>query len=110
MAKKADRESTAKTPRRKAAGKEISLACRTEEGRSEGDGDRLQRPLLDTRVVYCGDDLEQLGLCRTGQFLGETKEKRAFEDRHENTKAYIDNVTNVTGASEGAITDMDLKL
>jgi len=82
----------------------------------EGDGGRLQRPLLDTRVVYCGDNLEQLaklpdGPCRTGQFWGlpreitqcattspglprisrgETKEKRAFEDRHENTKAYID--------------------
>jgi len=73
--------------------------------------------LLDTRVVYCGDNLEQLGPGRTGQlacvdliyidppfnsnrnydggqsgsdFWGETKEKRAFEDRHENTKAYID--------------------
>src|ERR1035441_8819072 len=90
--------------------------------------------LLDTRVVYCGDNLEQLaklpdacvdliyidppfnsnrnyGPCRTGQCWGlpreitprattphrlhhisrgETKEKRAFEDRHENTRAYID--------------------
>jgi site-specific DNA-methyltransferase (adenine-specific) len=111
--------------------------------------------LLDTRVVYCGDNLEQLaklpdacvdliyidppfnsnrnyGPCRTGQCWGlpreitsratrprclrrisrgspceitshtttahrlrrisrgETKEKRAFEDRHEKTKAYID--------------------
>jgi hypothetical protein len=72
--------------------------------------------LLDTRVVYCGDNLEQLaklpdGPCRTGQCWGspreirprstiprclhpisrgETKEKRAFEDRHENTKADID--------------------
>jgi hypothetical protein len=70
--------------------------------------------LVDTRVVYCGDNLEQLaklpdGPCRTGQCWGspreitprattshrlhrisrgETKEKRAFEDRHENTKAY----------------------
>ena len=46
--------------------------------------------LLDTRVVYCGANLEQLGPCRTGKRWGETKEKRAFEDRHENTKAYID--------------------
>jgi len=90
--------------------------------------------LLDTRVIYCGDNLEQLaklpdacvdliyidppfnsnrnyGQSRTGQCWGspreitpratlphrlsrisrgETKEKRAFEDRHENTKAYID--------------------
>ena len=76
-------------------------------------GTRGTRPsaLLDTRVVYCGDNLEQLGPCRTGQCWGmpreitprathphrlrrisrgETKEKRAFEDRHENTRAYID--------------------
>jgi len=70
--------------------------------------------LLDTRVVYCGDNLEQLAKLPAacvdliyidppfnsnrnydgGQsgtdFWGETKEKRAFEDRHENTKAYID--------------------
>jgi DNA modification methylase len=70
--------------------------------------------LLDTRVVYCGDNLEQLAKLPDacvdliyidppfnsnrnydgGQsgtdFWGETKEKRAFEDRHENTKADID--------------------
>jgi DNA modification methylase len=51
--------------------------------------------LLDTRVVYCGDNLESLaklpdGPCRTGHHWGETREKRAFEDRHENTRAYID--------------------
>src|ERR1035437_3836378 len=85
--------------------------------------------LLDTRVVYCGDNLEQLAKlpaacvdliyidppfnsnrnyevfwgspreiiprattphCRHRISRGETKEKRAFEDRHENTKAYID--------------------
>jgi hypothetical protein len=45
--------------------------------------------LLDTRVVYCGDNLEQLGPCRTGHHWGETKEQRAFEDRHENTKALL---------------------
>ena len=55
MARKSDAESTAKTPRRKA--KEISLA--------PSDGERAGvrgRPssLLDTRVVYCGDNLEQL--------------------------------------------------
>jgi hypothetical protein len=89
--------------------------------------------LLDTRVVYCGDNLEQLAklpdACvdliyidspfnsnrnyevfwgspreimpntRTRHRLhrisrGETKEKRAFEDRHENTKAYIDSPIN----------------
>ena len=106
MAKKADAESTAKTPGRKA--KEFSLARPTGEGRGEGDGGRLQRPLLDTRVVYCGDNLEQLAKLPDAcvdliyidppfnsnrnyeVFWGETKEKRAFEDRHENTKAYID--------------------
>jgi DNA modification methylase len=70
--------------------------------------------ILDTRVVYCGDNLEQLAKLPDacvdliyidppfnsnrnydgGQsgtdFWGETKEKRAFEDRHENTKADID--------------------
>jgi hypothetical protein len=86
------------------------LARRTGEGRGEGDGGRLQKPsaLLDTRVVYCGDNLEQLakllGTCvdliyidppfnanrNYEVFWGETREKRAFADRHENTKAYID--------------------
>ena len=64
--------------------------------------------LLDTRVIYCGDNLEQLKKLPDASvdliyidppfnsnrnyevFWGETKEKRAFEDRHENTKAYID--------------------
>ena len=73
-----------------------------------------QSALLDTRVVYCSDNLEQLAKLSDacvdliyidppfnsnrnyGQrpdwhsLWGETKEKRAFEDRHENTKAYID--------------------
>ena len=71
---------------------------------------KLAKPsvLLDTRVVYCGDNLEQLAKLPDAcvdliyidppfnsnrnyeVFWGETKEKRAFEDRHENTKAYID--------------------
>jgi adenine-specific DNA-methyltransferase len=64
--------------------------------------------LLDTRVIYCGDNLEQLAKLpdhcvdliyidppfnsnrNYEVFWGETKEKRAFEDRHESTKAYID--------------------
>jgi DNA modification methylase len=64
--------------------------------------------LLDTRVIYCGDNLEQLAKLHDAcvdliyidppfnsnrnyeVFWGETKEKRAFADRHENTKAYID--------------------
>jgi len=64
--------------------------------------------LLDTRVIYCGDNLDQLRKLPDGcvdliyidppfnsnrnyeVFWGETKEKRSFEDRHESTKAYID--------------------
>jgi DNA modification methylase len=64
--------------------------------------------LIDTRVIYCGDNLEQLrklpGACvdliyidppfnsnrNYEVFWGETKEKRSFEDRHASTQAYID--------------------
>ena len=64
--------------------------------------------LLDTRIVYCGDCLDQLGKLPDGcvdliyidppfnsnrnyeVFWGETKEKRAFEDRHASTQAYIE--------------------
>ncbi|MCE5231423.1 restriction endonuclease [bacterium] len=64
--------------------------------------------LLDTRVIYCGDNLEQLAKLpdhcvdliyidppfnsnrNYEVFWGETKEKRAFEDRHISTQAYID--------------------
>ena len=63
---------------------------------------------MDTRIIYCGDNLEQLkklpAQCvdliyidppfnsnrNYEVFWGETKEKRAFEDRHESTRAYID--------------------
>ncbi len=70
----------------------------------------MTRPssLLDTRVIYCGDNLEQLHKLPDAcidliyidppfnsnrnyeVFWGETKEKRAFEDRHESTQAYIE--------------------
>ncbi|MBE3123326.1 MAG: site-specific DNA-methyltransferase, partial [Planctomycetes bacterium] len=64
--------------------------------------------LVDTRVIYCGDNLEQLRKLpdhcvdliyidppfnsnrNYEVFWGETKEKRAFEDRHASTAAYID--------------------
>ena len=64
--------------------------------------------LVDTRVVYCGDNLEQLAKLppecidriyidppfnsnrNYEVFWGETKEKRSFEDRHASTQAYID--------------------
>jgi DNA modification methylase len=61
-----------------------------------------------SHVIYCGDNLAQLPRIRDQSvdliyidppfnsnrnyevFWGETKEKRAFEDRHESTKAYIE--------------------
>src|SRR6266481_2564340 len=64
--------------------------------------------LVDTRIVFCGDCLEQLrqlpdnciDLCYIDPpfnsnrnyevFWGETKERRSFEDRHESTQAYIE--------------------
>jgi hypothetical protein len=65
-------------------------------------------PLLDTRVIYCGDNLEQLKKLPDHSidliyidppfnsnrnyevFWGETREKRSFDDRHESTHAYIE--------------------
>jgi DNA modification methylase len=64
--------------------------------------------LVDTRVIYCGDNLEQLAKLADAcvdliyidppfnsnrnyeVFWRETKEKRAFEDRHARTQAYLD--------------------
>jgi DNA modification methylase len=63
---------------------------------------------IDTRVIYCGDCLEQLRKLPDAcvdliyidppfnsnrnyeVFWGEAKEKRSFEDRHESTQAYIE--------------------
>ncbi len=64
--------------------------------------------LLDTRIIYCGDCIDQLRKLPDAcvdliyidlpfnsnrnyeVFWGETKEKRAFEDRHASTQAYIE--------------------
>ncbi len=64
--------------------------------------------LVDTRIIYCGDCLDQLRKLPDGcvdliyidppfnsnrnyeVFWGETKEKRSFEDRHASTQAYIE--------------------
>jgi hypothetical protein len=109
VAKKSEAKSRAGTPLPAAGSKSKDgaqgTACPTKAARPSS--------LLDTRVVYCGDNLEQLAklpdACvdliyidppfnsnrnyNGGQsgtdFWGETKEKRAFEDRHENTRAYI---------------------
>lgn len=87
MAKKSAAKPTAKTPSRRVA---------------------KSSSLLDTRVIYCGDNLEQLQKLPDAcvdliyidppfnsnrnyeVFWGETREKRSFEDRHESTRAYID--------------------
>jgi DNA modification methylase len=73
---------------------------------SKGKGKRSA--VVDTRVVYCGDNLDQLRKLPDGcvdlvyidppfnsnrnyeVFWGETKEKRAFDDRHASTQAYIE--------------------
>ena len=78
-------------------------------GRSGKTTTRLRRSaLVDTRVVYCGDNLDQLAKLpekcvdliyidppfnsnrNYEVFWGEAKEKRSFEDRHASTQAYID--------------------
>jgi site-specific DNA-methyltransferase (adenine-specific) len=64
--------------------------------------------LVDTRVIYCGDNLQQLRKLPDDcvdliyidppfnsnrnyeVFWGEKRERRAFEDRHASTQAYID--------------------
>ena len=69
---------------------------------------RKPSALVDTRIVFCGDNLEQLAKLPDGcidliyidppfnsnrnyeVFWGEKKEKRSFEDRHASTQAYID--------------------
>ncbi len=89
--------STKKVTRKKAATSKKKVAVR---GRPSA--------LLDTRVVHCGDCIDQLRSLPDNcvdliyidppfnsnrnyeVFWGETKEKRSFEDRHESTQAYID--------------------
>ena len=69
---------------------------------------RKSSALVDTRVIYCGDNLEQLRKLPDAcvdliyiappfnsnrnyeVFWGETKEKRALEDRHASTAAFLD--------------------
>src|SRR5688572_153721 len=76
----------------------------------KSDAAPAMRPsaLLDTRVIYCGDCLEQLPKLPAEcvdliyidppfnsnrnyeVFWGETQERRSFEDRHASTQAYIE--------------------
>jgi DNA modification methylase len=85
-----------------------AVAKRTRE---QSSGRFPARPLfssLDTQVIYCGDNLDKLrelpNACvdliyidppfnsnRDYEiFWGDTREKRAFEDRHESNRAYIE--------------------
>ena len=97
MAKKPKKDPVAQPP---SAGQEAAGGGRAARGRPSA--------LVDTRVIYCGDNLEQLGKLPDGcvdliyidppfnsnrnyeVFWGETREKRAFEDRHASTQAYIE--------------------
>ena len=89
---------------------EDPASCDTEsvepKPKRAGAAAKSARPsaLLDTRVVYCGDNLDQLRKLPPAcidliyidppfnsnrnyeVFWGETKEKRAFEDRHESSR------------------------
>ncbi len=116
MAKKVAKRSpgtdeTPRTPRApRGSGKKGKAASVAEAGGASTPAAPAGRPsaVIDTRVVYCGDCLEQLKRLPDGcvdlvyidppfnsnrnyeMFWGETKEKRAFEDRHASTQAYID--------------------
>jgi len=107
-----------KTPSSGSAGEGKGGGNSSPRGRGHGEGGSATVPpsrpssLLDTRVIYCGDCLEQLeklpptcidliyidppfnsnrNYAEWGEvFWGETKEKRAFEDWHASTQAYID--------------------
>ena len=83
--------------------------------------------LLDTRVIYCGDNLEQLKKLPDAcvdliyidppfnsnrnyeVFWGETKEKRSFEDRHESTQG-VHRLHAATVRGTGARTEKDGQL
>src|SRR3954471_19367612 len=101
MAKKADAKSNAETQSR---GEPDTLSSWKRANKTTAKPSSL----VDTRVIYCGDNLEQLKKLPAAcvdliyidppfnsnrnyeVFWGETKEKRAFEDRHASTAAYID--------------------
>jgi len=93
---------------------------------------RRPSAIIDTRVIYCGDNLERLAglpdgcidliyisqIRRGGDppfnsnrnyevFWGETKEKRAFEDRHASTQAYIEYMRPHTPSAVRCTTGLD---
>jgi 16S rRNA G966 N2-methylase RsmD len=94
----------------RAVGKAAGKAKQPAKESKAAAGKLASRPssLVDTRLIYCGDCFDQLRQLPGGcvdliyidppfnsnrnyeVFWGETKEKRAFEDRHASTQAYID--------------------
>ena len=106
----ARKRTSSKKPARKATADKAASAKAVARKPKTAPAQRAGRPsaLLDTRIVHCGDCLDQLGKLPDGcvdliyidppfnsnrnyeVFWGETKEKRAFEDRHAGTQAYID--------------------
>ena len=67
------------------------VALRPALPRSARQATTKQKPsaLVDTRVIYCGDNLEQIaklpdGPCRTGHHWGETREKHACNSAFRN--------------------------
>jgi hypothetical protein len=82
--------------------------------------------VVDTRVIYCGDNLDQLKKLpdecidliyidppfnsnrNYEVFWGETKEKRAFEDRHASTQVYIDFMRPRGGVQLARITPLEV--
>jgi hypothetical protein len=95
---------------RTSTSKSESTSTSKSKSKSAGTGKRSRKrsALVDTRVVYCGDNLDQLKTLPDAcvdliyidppfnsnrnyeVFWGETKERRSFEDRHGSTQAYID--------------------
>jgi 16S rRNA G966 N2-methylase RsmD len=96
-----------KTVTKKAVGKTAMKAAAKATGTHGQDAHATRgkrSAVVDTRVVYCGDNLDQLRKLPDGcvdlvyidppfnsnrnyeVFWGETKEKRAFEDRHASTQ------------------------
>ncbi len=111
MAKTAAVKSSAETSARGVHAASTSPARRAvkrDESRPPQAAAARPSALVDTRVIYCGDNLDQLkklpDACvdliyidppfnsnRNYEiFWPETSEKRRFDDRHESTKAYID--------------------
>ncbi len=95
----------AKKPTKKKSAKK---ATKKKAAKKKATGRKKRSAVVDTGVVYCGDNLDQLRKLPDGcvdlvyidppfnsnrnyeVFWGETKERRSFADRHASTQAYID--------------------